>query len=49
MTLMQKLIPFLAKRYQLPLNLPSLPSPLRRAAVSIAFYWLSERDHQIHR
>ncbi|UMB62679.1 DUF1320 domain-containing protein [Citrobacter freundii] len=46
---MQKLIPFLAKRYQLPLNLPSLPSPLRRAAVSIAFYWLSERDHQIHR
>ncbi|EIA0558458.1 phage protein Gp36 family protein, partial [Citrobacter freundii] len=23
---------FLAKRYQLPLNLPSLPSPLRRAA-----------------
>ena len=38
---------FLAKRYQLPLNLPSLPSPLRRAAVSIAFYWLSERDHQI--
>ncbi|KFB93026.1 gp36 family Mu-like phage protein [Trabulsiella guamensis ATCC 49490] len=38
---------FLAKRYRLPLELPSLPSPLRRAAVSIAFYWLSERDNQI--
>ncbi|MDT7483698.1 phage protein Gp36 family protein [Citrobacter koseri] len=38
---------FLAKRYHLPLNLPTLPSPLRRAAVSIAFYWLSERDSQI--
>ncbi|SHG64853.1 Mu-like prophage protein gp36 [Pantoea sesami] len=38
---------FLAKRYQLPLNLTTLPSPLRRAAVSIAFYWMSERDSQI--
>lgn len=38
---------FLAKRFKLPLNLPTLPSPLRRAAVSIAFYWLSERDNQI--
>lgn len=38
---------FLAKRYTLPLNLTAVPRPLHRVAVSISFYWLSERDNQI--
>lgn len=38
----------LAKRYTLPLVFTSsMPRPLHRAAVSISFYWLSERDNQI--
>jgi phage gp36-like protein len=31
----------------LPLNITTVPRPLRRVAVSIAIYWLSERDNQI--
>lgn len=38
---------FLSKRYQLPLSLDIIPRPLPRVAVSIALYWLSERDSQI--
>ncbi|HDO7098907.1 gp436 family protein [Klebsiella pneumoniae] len=38
---------FLAKRYQLPLNITTVPRPLHRVATSIAIYWLSERDNQI--
>lgn len=38
---------FLSKRYQLPLNITAVPRPLHRVAVSIAIYWLSERDNQI--
>lgn len=38
---------FLSKRYQLPLNITTVPRPLHRVAVSIAIYWLSERDNQI--
>ncbi|HGY4723289.1 TPA: gp436 family protein [Citrobacter amalonaticus] len=37
----------LSRRYQMPLALPDIPRPLRRAAISIAIYWLSERDNQI--
>ncbi|EOI6871227.1 gp436 family protein [Yersinia enterocolitica] len=38
---------FLAKRFQLPLAIATIPRPLHRVAVSIAIYWLSERDSQI--
>ncbi|BBV67844.1 hypothetical protein STW0522KLE44_42320 [Klebsiella sp. STW0522-44] len=38
---------FLAKRFQLPLAIESIPRPLNRVAVSIAIYWLSERASQI--
>ena len=38
---------FLARRFQLPLAIATIPRPLHRLAVSIAIYWLSERDSQI--
>ncbi|HEB0330695.1 TPA: DUF1320 domain-containing protein, partial [Escherichia coli] len=38
---------FLSRRYQLPLGVTEIPRPLQRVAVSLAFYWLSERDNQI--
>lgn len=38
---------FLAKRYQLPLAVPEIPRPLHRVAITLAFYWLSDRDNQI--
>ncbi|HFS8942360.1 TPA: DUF1320 domain-containing protein [Enterobacter roggenkampii] len=38
---------FLSKRFKLPLNIATIPRPLHRVAVSIAIYWLSERDSQI--
>lgn len=38
---------FLAKRFQLPLAIATIPRPLHRVAVSIAIYWLSERGSQI--
>ncbi|MFB6413097.1 gp436 family protein [Edwardsiella piscicida] len=38
---------FLAKRFQLPLAIATIPRPLHRVAVSIAIYWLSQRDSQI--
>lgn len=38
---------FLARRFQLPLAIVTIPRPLHRVAVSIAIYWLSERGSQI--
>lgn len=38
---------FLARRFQLPLTLVTIPRPLHRVAVSMTIYWLSERDSQI--
>lgn len=35
---------YLARRYVLPL--PEVPSLLRKQAVTIAFYWLADRDQQ---
>ena len=38
---------FLARRFQLPLAIATIPRPLHRVAVSITIYWLSERGSQI--
>ncbi len=38
---------FLSRRYPLPLAVTEIPRPLQRVALSLAFYWLSERDNQV--
>ncbi|AZQ10159.1 gp436 family protein [Shewanella khirikhana] len=35
---------FLGRRYQLPL--PTVPGILNKIAITIAFYWLADRDNQ---